>query len=278
MRLIRHLKIICILIILISESVYALSFNEPIKIVSYNILSPLYLKYGNYDQLPEEIIGWDNRKLRILDILNNSAADVICLQEIDEEGFKYFQRQLSTYGYNGVYAGRVIANKDSVAIFYKHNVFKLQMENTHTFKGYDKVFQEAVLVSKDGNMLTVINTKIQWDNEDKPQDKHKGYKQLASMSEVLNINDSVSNTVICGDFNFEPKQLIGFLVAFNDVHKSQDFYTIRIDGKPKRVDYIFASKNLHIINGGTLINKDYVLDSPSIISPSDHLPIVVELQ
>lgn len=273
-------KSVVVILLLLYRPVFASIFYDPIKIVSYNILSPLHLKYGNYAALPDEVINWDKRKPRILQIIQNSAADIICLQEIDAKSYQYFEQQLLEYGYAGVYAEPIKANKDSVATFYQTSKFKLYSKHVHVFQGYNKSFQEINLESKEGVLLTVVNTKIQWDNENKSVEEHKGYQQLLSLGNTLHLERAKNSTIICGDFNFEPWQVqrVDFIKQYIDVHALSDLHTIQIDGKLKRIDYIFASKGFNVINLGTLIKKEYAENSPSIDNPSDHLPIFAELQ
>lgn len=269
---------IIFLSIILSGSLKA--HNSGLKIVSYNILSPLYLSCGGYDQLPYNVIAWELRKSRILEILSNAQFDIASLQEIDQEAFKYLEENLSSYGYVGIFAKPLREKKDSLAVFYRSNRFKLIKANVHKYREYEKNFQEVVLSDLNFRELRVINAKTQWDNPSRAIAQHRGFKQLLDINHTLSLTSSLENTIICGDFNLEPADLekVDFYVSLNDPHARRNLPTIKINNHLKRIDYILTSKDLAIVDYGSMVSPEAINSSPSITNPSDHLPIFVVIK
>jgi CCR4-NOT transcription complex subunit 6 len=105
------------------------SSDEKIKALSYNTLCYKMATQQMYGYTPSGALSWDYRKEQILQEIQASDADFLCLQEVDNESFKeFFSMKLAYNGYKGVFwpksRARTMAEKDAkvvdgCATFYK---------------------------------------------------------------------------------------------------------------------------------------------------------------
>ncbi|KAF2174740.1 hypothetical protein K469DRAFT_613413 [Zopfia rhizophila CBS 207.26] len=109
--------------------------QETITALSYNILCDKYCTQSQYGYTPSAALDWNHRKEVILAELRERDADMLCLQEIDQESFNdYFRGSLAHNDYKGVFwpksRARTMAEKeaklvDGCAIFYKNSKYIL---------------------------------------------------------------------------------------------------------------------------------------------------------
>ncbi|PSN62698.1 hypothetical protein BS50DRAFT_501789 [Corynespora cassiicola Philippines] len=109
--------------------------QETVTALSYNILCDKYCTQSQYGYTPSAALSWDNRKEMILAELRERNADIVCLQEIDQESFNdYFRAELAHNDYKGVFwpksRARTMAEReaklvDGCAIFYRNSKYVL---------------------------------------------------------------------------------------------------------------------------------------------------------
>ncbi|KAF1956764.1 glucose-repressible alcohol dehydrogenase-like protein transcriptional effector [Byssothecium circinans] len=112
-----------------------LSTQETVTALSYNILCDKYCTQSQYGFTPSGALAWDHRREMILAELRARNADIVCLQEIDQESFNdFFREALAHDDYKGVFfpksRARTMAEReaklvDGCAIFYKHSKYIL---------------------------------------------------------------------------------------------------------------------------------------------------------
>lgn len=99
--------------------------------LSYNILCDKYCTQSQYGYTPTKALAWETRREMILAELKERDADIVCLQEIDQDSFNdFFRGALALHDYKGVFwpksRARTMAEKeaklvDGCAIFYKNS-------------------------------------------------------------------------------------------------------------------------------------------------------------
>jgi CCR4-NOT transcription complex subunit 6 len=107
------------------------SAQETVTALSYNILCDKYCTQSQYGYTPSSALAWETRRELILGELKQRNADIVCLQEIDQDSFnEYFREKLAHYDYKGVFwpksRARTMAEReaklvDGCAIFYKNS-------------------------------------------------------------------------------------------------------------------------------------------------------------
>jgi len=117
----------------------------PFTVMTYNILAQLYTNNQIYPYCPLYALNWNYRKHNLLQEILTLGADIICLQEVQNDHFEdFFLPALSEQGYDGIFKAKTRADypnqkdpevcprlkMDGCAIFYKKDRFAL-MEQYH---------------------------------------------------------------------------------------------------------------------------------------------------
>lgn len=105
--------------------------QETVSALSYNILCDKYCTQSQYGYTPSSALSWETRRELILAELRQRNADIVCLQEIDQDSFnEFFREALAHDDYKGVFwpksRARTMAEReaklvDGCAIFYKNS-------------------------------------------------------------------------------------------------------------------------------------------------------------
>lgn len=105
--------------------------KDKFKVMSYNSLCDKYCTLTQYGYTPQTVLAWDHRKQLILGEIRARDADIICLQEVDQENFhEFFRPELAHNDYKGVFwpksRARTMQEReaklvDGCATFYKHS-------------------------------------------------------------------------------------------------------------------------------------------------------------
>ena len=167
--------------------------SDHFKVFSYNILCDNATR-RQYDYTPSRALDWTFRRDAILQEIESSEADIVCLQEVDVDSFnEFFRMKLAYKGYKGVFwpkaRAKTMSEKDAkvvdgCATFYngtkyilldKHLIdFQSIAINRPDMKGQQDVFnrimprdQMAVLTFFEnratGSRLIVANGHLFWD-------------------------------------------------------------------------------------------------------------------
>jgi CCR4-NOT transcription complex subunit 6 len=167
--------------------------QETTTALSYNILCDKYCTQSQYGYTPSGALEWAHRREIILGELRERNADIICLQEIDQESFNdYFRGALAHQDYKGVFwpksRARTMAEKeaklvDGCATFYKNSKYILLDKqlidfantaiNRPDMKGEHDIFNRvmprddiAVITFLEnratGSRLIVVNAHVFW--------------------------------------------------------------------------------------------------------------------
>lgn len=185
---------------------------DTLSVLSYNILCDKYATTSQYGYTPSEVLAWNYRKDIILSEVKGHNADIVCLQEVDQERYnEFFRRELVHQDYRGVFSpktrAKTMADKeakyvDGCATFYKSKKYILLDKHVIDFantainrpdmKGEHDTFNRvmprdhiAVVTFFEnrmtGSRLIVVNVHIYWD----PAFKDVKLVQVAIMMEQI---------------------------------------------------------------------------------------------
>lgn len=185
---------------------------DTLSVLSYNILCDKYATTSQYGYTPSEVLAWNYRKDIILSEVKGYNADIVCLQEVDQERYnEFFKRELAQKDYRGVFSpktrAKTMADKeakfvDGCATFYKSKKYILLDKHVIDFantainrpdmKGEHDTFNRvmprdhiAVVTFFEnratGSRLIVVNVHIYWD----PAFKDVKLVQVAIMMEQI---------------------------------------------------------------------------------------------
>lgn len=168
--------------------------SEKFNVLSWNILCERAATQTAYGYTPSEALAWSRRKNIILNEVRSRNADIICLQEVDQESYnEYFRPNLANDDYRGAYwpkaraqtmAEKESKNVDGCATFYRNSkfilldkqqiVFSREAINRPDMKGEHDVYNRvmprdhiAVVVflenRQTGARLMVVNVHLCWE-------------------------------------------------------------------------------------------------------------------
>lgn len=208
------------------------------SLVSYNILSQTVLN-GHlhlYTSCNPHDLEWPKRGHRIVSELLHDAADIICLQEVENEHLQSLYRpKLARYGYECLYKKRTGTKVDGCAIFYKSELFHLQKckgiefnrTDLNNILNLDNIGIIAVLKPKlksisETAQLVVANTHLLF-NPNRDDIRLAQVKLFLSELEEISFEheDNIKNershhpTILCGDFNSVPNSVVERYITKN---------------------------------------------------------------
>ncbi|MEQ9285903.1 MAG: endonuclease/exonuclease/phosphatase family protein [Cyclobacteriaceae bacterium] len=257
---------------------------QPIKMMTYNI------RYAN-DNDGENV--WDNRKSKVVQLINYYEPLVFGIQEGLEKQVKYLDESLDSYDYVGVGRDDGKTKGEYSAVFY--NTQALEVLENSTFwlsetpdkisKGWDASLERICTYArfknkKTGKTFWVFNT--HFDHRGEEARKNSAKLILEMINKKTNLG--TDKVVFMGDLNLVPEhEAIATIKSqlddskttsekapYGPVGTSNGFKTDLV--MTRRIDYIFT-KNLKV--------KEYVqIDDrrDDNYYPSDHLPVLVELE
>lgn len=257
---------------------------QPIKMMTYNI------RYAN-DNDGENV--WDNRKSKVVQLINYYEPLVFGIQEGLEKQVKYLDESLDSYDYVGVGRDDGKTKGEYSAVFY--NTQALEVLESSTFwlsetpdkisKGWDASLERICTYArfknkKTGKTFWVFNT--HFDHRGEEARKNSAKLILEMINKKTNLG--TDKVVFMGDLNLVPEheaiatiksqlddsKTISEKAPYGPVGTSNGFKTDLV--MTRRIDYIFT-KNLKV--------KEYVqIDDrrDDNYYPSDHLPVLVELE
>jgi CCR4-NOT transcription complex subunit 6 len=107
--------------------------RDKFTVASYNILCDMSATQTQYGYTPSAALNWEHRKDLILAEIRQRNADIVCLQEVDQENYNdFFRAELAHDDYRGVYWPRSRAKTmgereakfvDGCATFYKNSKY-----------------------------------------------------------------------------------------------------------------------------------------------------------
>ncbi|UBZ07203.1 endonuclease/exonuclease/phosphatase family protein [Salegentibacter mishustinae] len=256
--------------------------SQEVEVMSYNI------KYANENDGEN---SWSKRKEHITNQIKFYEPEIMGVQEALISQLKHFESEMENYKYVGVGRDDGKGAGEFSAIFYNAKEFEVLENDTFWLSdtpaeisvGWDAAMERICTYAKfkdkdSGKIFWVFNTHFD----------HVGEKARENSAELIWEKISALNkenlpVILMGDLNLEPQtSAIQFLSK-----KLNDSKTLaELDFGPegtfngynfkeavnRRIDYIFVSDNIKV--------KKYAVlsDSKDLKYPSDHLPVMVEIQ
>jgi endonuclease/exonuclease/phosphatase family metal-dependent hydrolase len=268
-----------VMLLLLSGSFY----SQNLKIMTYNIRLDIASDGEN---------AWPKREDYLTSQIQFYSPDIFGVQEATPNQVDDIAEAFPNYSKFGV--GREEGGMgEACTIYYKTDRFKVQ--NTSTFwlsdtpnkvsRGWDAAFNRVCTFALFSDLKTkkafwIFNLHLDHIGEEA---RVKGVELV--LSKIAQVNTKKYPVFLMGDFNSEPntKQIETIKKVMDDTRNisiekpfgpSGTFNEFRHD-KPVTllIDYIFVSKNSNL-----KIQKHAVLsDSKDLKYPSDHLPVLIEI-
>ena len=256
----------------------------PFSLATYNILAQAYITPERYPRTPATVLASTWRRPALVHHVVTLAADVVCLQEVEDETFTAVQQVLEPRGYIGHFARKESGKPDGCATFIRRSA--LTLRRVHHLRYTDGSGTEPhsghialiVLLEYRGRPLGLVNTHLQWDPPDKPRDQQRGYRQISQLlQERGRIDPMCEAWIICGDLNVtsESHVVAGLRAAgFDYAHRTSGvMYTCNANARARMIDYVFHTETLRAQPVAVPVIDDQA-PLPSFEQPSDHLALM----
>jgi mRNA deadenylase 3'-5' endonuclease subunit Ccr4 len=255
---------------------------------TYNVLATAYTQLDRYESVPEKWLrpGW-----RVSALVRHVAeldADLLCLQEVEDDSFAALQEGLAPLGYEGHFKKKGRGKPDGCATFYCASTFSLRRVERLAYHdgqigcGSDSGHVALLLcLEHQGQLLGVANTHVRWDRPGLSLTQHVGYRQVVELLEACDrFPLACRGWLVCGDFNQTcDSDVVAAMrqAGFEHAHANRPQPRSCVaNGRAHLIDYLFHSPELRSapIDPPT-IRDDALL--PSEDQPSDHLALLTEL-
>src|SRR5688500_18903446 len=93
--------------------------GAPIKLATYNILAPSYVRPEWYVEASLPFLSPERRLPALVQHLEALDCDLLCLQEVEADWFTAIQARLASAGYEGRLAQKGAGKPDGCAAFFR---------------------------------------------------------------------------------------------------------------------------------------------------------------
>jgi mRNA deadenylase 3'-5' endonuclease subunit Ccr4 len=253
------------------------------SVASYNVLASAYIQPALYRRTPSIVLNPSWRIPALLEHITRLQADIICLQEVEDQLFAALRSRMGASGYGAQYCRKSNGQPDGCAVFFRQDVFDLIDVRVIAYKdGRDETADSGnialvILFETVFGRLGIVNTHMSWDPPDTAPELQRGFRQVRQLLiEQSSIADAAKGWIIAGDFNAVPgsesislMQNAGFHYAHCGI---AGVSTCNVNGTAKMIDYLFCSSSLTAeplpvspVDDRTVL--------PSAEQPSDHVSI-----
>ncbi|MBV9834449.1 MAG: endonuclease/exonuclease/phosphatase family protein [Alphaproteobacteria bacterium] len=248
-------------------------------VCSYNILANAYIEPRYFPHVAIEHLRPEWRMGALADAIVRMAAQIICLQEIEEESFTLLRHRLGPTGYDGTFLKKAGERRDGCAMFFDQSLFSLQEVQRVTYddgvEGQPASGNVALLLRlRHGKRsLGIATTHLKWQALTTPHELRIGLRQARQLVAELMPADA---WIVSGDFNATADTLTldaFWKAGFSDAYASRpNDYTCNSNEIAKRIDYLLHRGPLGAVpHALPAIHSTTPL--PSLEQPSDHLAI-----
>lgn len=260
------------------------SETETFNIMTYNI---------RYDNPSDGENQWSNRKEYLCDQIKYNEVDIFGIQEGLHHQVQYLDENFADFSYVGIGRDDGKEKGEYSAIFYNSDKFKVIEDNTFWLSetpnkisvGWDASMERICTYA----LFEDLNSKQQFFVFNTHFDHIGNAARLESSkliySRIVEINSNDLPVFVMGDFNLlpssEPIQYLSEVLS--DSKKisltkpfgpTGTFNGFKFHEPIKdRIDYIFTNKEKVQVNKFAILS-----DSKDCKYPSDHLPVLVEVQ
>lgn len=255
-----------------------------LRVMTYNVLANAYVEKLHVPDEAQAHLDPASRRARVVERVVAAEADVICLQEVEDELWHDLTERLSPAGYGGVFERRSESKLDGVAVLWhlpghRAETRVVRFEELPDAKPVYRLAIVCAFTPKDGeggHPFTVACTHFAWQSPRTPDEPSARLHEAKQLAEAC--RDAVRPLVLCGDLNAEPDSEEVRVLLDMGLTESHDPHspTSAIFGRPAKIDYLMATSELRAASL-TTPNAD-VTRIPSGTEPSDHLPLVTDFE
>jgi CCR4-NOT transcription complex subunit 6 len=280
-----------------------------IRLMSWNTLAAEYVKPEKYPLSSEQDLDWSRRSKLILKEIQDSRAQIVCLQEVQVSYWQDFSANCQKIGYDCQILQNVTRQHPvALAILLKPNVVEVLAVESRS-----RAILTVMRLRSTNQLLVLANVHLQagfQSDEDRYNQIKSLLKRIRNQARRFELEDKDTHIILIGDFNMKQPNPIYHLLstgkwpALQKIKNTQaaavqvqqlpylpliDAYEKHIpkDGRVRAtfrsgcvLDYVFTSQQVETIPWRS--HPDASLQRslhpwPNAFHPSDHLPIGVDL-
>jgi mRNA deadenylase 3'-5' endonuclease subunit Ccr4 len=248
-----------------------------LRIATYNVLADAYIRPGYFPNTPPEVLVPGRRRPALLERFEALGADLLCLQEVEEELFRAAQERFPSW--EGRYLPKGRGKPDGCAIFSRGRVSLTDAPSLAYGDGSGHVAL-SVRVEQGQRSLVVTTTHLKWAPPERGPDEHQGCLQLCELLAAREtLCGGASEWLVCGDLNATPEHALLAMAADAGLRPAhaEDPPTCNVKGWCRTLDYLLVSENLRALPEAPPV-LTATEPMPSARHPSDHLPLVTGLE
>jgi endonuclease/exonuclease/phosphatase family metal-dependent hydrolase len=254
------------------------------SVASYNVLADSYVKPDRYPGVPPGLLDPRHRTVALVRHVAALAADVVCLQEVEEGAYTALADVLAPAGYAGYRLQKGAGKPDGCATFVRAAAFDVQgLREVRYADGQGSAADSGHvallhLLAQAGRPVGVANTHLKWDRRETPADRRFGPRQIRQLlDEIQALAARCRTWVVCGDFNATAdSDVVRALTAagFVDAYRGKEGQRTAVtNDRAKRIDFLFHTPDL-VARPSDLPPLDDRTLLPSPEQPSDHLAVL----
>ena len=253
---------------------------KQLHIVTYNILADAHVKRDRYPTSCESALDPVARRRRLLSEISGFDADVLCLQEVDKGMVSALAAELERYA---VHYAPKLNGRDGLAILVRKDS-PLEIEKV--------VPLYATGLSEDNALVALVayaapiaiaSTHLRWRKDDTPWELHVGLRQLeALLDHADQLRSSHPAWLVAGDFNANSQSTVirtaearGFQIS---CRSQRPWDTTNINRRRRKIDYVLHTPAHFHPSPKKLPRLERDTPMPSLVFPSDHLPLGVTFE
>jgi len=245
---------------------------------TYNVLATAHLGRGDYSRVPPAVLDPVARTAAVARHVAALAADLIFLQEVEDDVFDAVQAALP--GHRGTLEKRD-GRGEGCATFWRDG-WRAVSERRVDYYDKDRRLALVHLFEPPGgtHILGAANTHLTWDAPGTPAGSQKGHRQAEALVSFLGgTKPPPDGWIVAGDFNRSPGGEVLALfagVGFANAHAScPPAATFASHGKGRQIDFLLHTARL-------IAEPDPPPELPEVMpcvgEPSDHLPLAAAFQ
>lgn len=247
------------------------------RLVTWNILADAYIRADYYPRSDPHLLTWGARTAAVLDAIEAEPADLFCLQEVEPRFITTARKRL--VGWTVCFETKR-GKPDGIAMLARPAV---PLEDLRAI-----VFADGAPDREDSGHVALLatiqigslpvriaTTHLRWDRPSTRFEDRWAVREVRELGAALR-----APAILCGDLNIEPtdvvyEALVG--AGYIDPFAATNPPTANPNGRAKRIDYVLHTPDLT----ARVIPPPVVADDtplPSATMPSDHVPLIVELE
>ncbi len=240
-------------------------------LMSWNVLADAYIRPAYYPRVEPALLEPGARTRAIVELVEASDADVVCLQEVEPAVLRALPRWDLRHA-------KKRGKPDACAIAARR---RAAIEELRTFAFADGAPDREdsghvamiAIVAVGSTRVQIATTHLRWDRPDTPPGERWTVRQARELIDAI---DPEIPAIVCGDLNVEPHdEAYEMLLAAGLVDPCADLApTSNPNGRAKRIDHVLHAPELRARVAPGLAVED-ATPLPSRAMPSDHVPVVV---